>query len=128
MIPFGEAAAAAIAAALVSASAIAATAAVRFPLHRGFAAGGATAGASEAYGASCGTLSWISVRGGCEMGAVGDGRGGMDCPGGGDAGGGTVTPAGCGRSLWRTCGGDIAGLTGRGISEHAHHRAPTGKA
>jgi hypothetical protein len=43
---------------------MAATAAVRFPLHRGFSAGGATAGVSEAYVASCGTLSWISDRDG----------------------------------------------------------------
>jgi hypothetical protein len=99
VIPFGEAAAAAIAPALVSASARAATAAVRFPLHRGFSTAGATAVANEAYGASCGTLSWISDRGGCGMGTVGEGRGGKVNPGGGDAGGGTVTPAGCGRSL-----------------------------
>jgi hypothetical protein len=100
VIPFGDAAAAAIAPALVSASAMAATAAVRLPLHRGFSAGGATAaGAAEAFIASCGTLSWISARGGCGIGTVGDGRGGTVNPGGSDAGGGTVTPAGCGRSL-----------------------------
>ena len=46
-IPYGDAAAAAMAPALVNASAMAATAAVRLPLHRGLLGGGATAGASE---------------------------------------------------------------------------------
>ena len=55
--PDGEAAAAAIAPALVSASAIAAIAAVRLPLHRGDSTGAAATGA---YGASRGTVSWIS--------------------------------------------------------------------
>ena len=100
MIPFGEAEAAAMAPALVRVNAMAATAAVRLPLHRGLSASAATAaGAPEAYGASCGTLSWISGRCGCGMGTVGDGRGGTVNPGGEEAGGGTVTPAGCGRCL-----------------------------
>ena len=65
VIPFGEAEAAAMAPALVRVNAMAATAAVRLPLHRGLSAGAATAaGAPEAYGASCGTLSWISDRDG----------------------------------------------------------------
>jgi hypothetical protein len=100
VIPFGDAAAAAIAPALVSARAMAATAAVRLPLHRAVPAGGATdIVAAEACGASCGTLSWISARGGCGTGTVGDGRGGTAKPGGGVTGGGTVTTAGCGPSL-----------------------------
>jgi hypothetical protein len=78
---------------------MAATAAVRLPLHR-FSAGAATGtGTAEASIASCGTLSWISARGSDGMGTVGDGRAGTVNPGGGDAGVGTVTPAGCGRRL-----------------------------
>ena len=79
---------------------MAATAAVRLPLHR--LLGGRRDGDRHRRGilASCGTLSWISARGGDGMGTVGDGRGGTVNPGGGDAGGGTVTPAGCGRRLY----------------------------
>jgi hypothetical protein len=94
------------------------------PLH-GFSAGTATAtGTAEAYGASCGTLSWISARGGDGMGTVGDGRGGTVNPGGGGAGDGAVTPAGCGRRLRRTCAGVIAVLTARGVGEHTTTERP----
>ncbi len=88
--PDGEAAAAAIAPALVSARAIAAIAAVRLPLHRGDSTGAAATGA---YGASRGTVSWISAGGGCGRGAVGDGGGTVN-PGGGEPGGWAVTTAG----------------------------------
>ncbi len=88
--PDGEAAAAAIAPALVSANAIAAIAAVRLPLHRGDSTGAAATGA---YGASRGTVSWISEGGGwisdggaCGIGTVGDGGGTVN-PGGGEPGG-----------------------------------------
>ncbi len=77
--PFGEAAAAAIAPALVSASAAATMAAVLFPLQRGTSNG---AGATAAYGASCGTLSCTSER------VTGSSAGGCGTrkPGGGDPG------------------------------------------
>ena len=99
--PFGEAAAAASAPALVRASAMAATAAVRFPLQRVLSAGAATIGAYGAYGASRGTASWISDRGGGAYGTatVRSGTGGTVNPGGGDPGGGEVTPAGSNRNL-----------------------------
>ena len=88
--PDGEAAAAAIAPALVSANAMAAIAAVRLPLHRGASTG---APATGAYGASRGTVSWISEGGDCGMGTVGDGGGTVN-PGGGEPGGWAVTTAG----------------------------------
>ena len=88
--PDGEAAAAAMAPALVSASAMAAIAAVRLPLHRGDSVGAAATGA---YGASRGTVSWISERGGCGMGTVGEEGGGTVNPGGGEPGGWAVTTA-----------------------------------
>jgi hypothetical protein len=100
-IPFGDAADAAIAPALVRARAIAAMTAVRLPLHRDESGGPeAATPAIGAYGASCGTLSWISDRGEMGMGAVCCGTGtvggepdGTVNPGGGDPGGWTVTPA-----------------------------------
>ncbi len=111
--PFGEAAAAAIAPALVSASAMAATAAVRLPLQRRDSTG---TGARGAYGASWGTLSCTSERiprptserasgrvttgsrgggwGSGTVGAPGGVVGGTVKPGGGDPGGWAGTAAG----------------------------------
>jgi hypothetical protein len=100
-IPFGEAADAAMAPALVNARAMAAMAAVRLPLHRADSGGAeAATPAIGAYGASCGTVSWISDRGRTGIGVVCCGTGtvcgepdGTVNPGGGDPGGWTVTPA-----------------------------------
>ncbi len=69
---------------------MAAIAAVRLPLQRGDSIGAAATGA---YGASRGTVSWTSERGGCGMGTVGDGGGTVN-PGGGEPGGWAVTTAG----------------------------------
>jgi hypothetical protein len=89
--PDGDAAAAAMAPALVSAKARAAIAAVRLPLHRGGSTGAAATGA---YGASRGTVSWIGARGACGRGTVGGEAGGTVNPGGGEPGGWAVTTSG----------------------------------